>query len=130
MDIKVLTVIGGDVFNKIYSSSNNEEVKKPRNKAENRTSARNIIKRIFPNTLRLFIRDLRTVYQDYLLERYTLKKILSFKPDYIYERSSLYSTYGLRLSKTKILFFLKLMAAWWKLLVKIMACLVKLWQIG
>ncbi|MBI3517789.1 MAG: glycosyltransferase family 4 protein [Bacteroidetes bacterium] len=90
--IDVLPIIGGDIFGirseVIVSATVVQE-----------STMRKFIKKIVPDKLKLFYRDLRRVYLDYKFENKIIKQIKQYDPDAIYERSALYSTCGIRLSK-------------------------------
>lgn len=91
--IDVLPVIAGDVFGikseKIFNKAPSSQKK----------IIRTVIKKVVPGKLKLLYRDLRRVYFDYKFERKVVEQIRQYAPDAIYERSALFSTCGIRLSK-------------------------------
>ena len=93
---EVLPIIGGDVLNPEFfpEKQQNLDETKPR-----KNNVREIAKKLMPNKIRLFFRDVRTVLQDYKLEKSVSAKIREFGPDVIYERAAYLSTYGSRLAR-------------------------------
>jgi len=92
----VLPIIGGDVIKNtrtlnITPTSNS--------KTSKQNVLRERIKSFIPRRLRLFLRDLRTIWQERKLQRLTYNQIFDYKPDFIYERSGYLLSYGNRLSK-------------------------------
>lgn len=93
--LKVLPIIGGDIL----KVSDLTTKTKFGNQEWTKKGIRNILKAGLPTKLRLFLRDLRTISEDKKLEKLSFATIKKFKPDFIYERSSYLSTYGVRLAK-------------------------------
>lgn len=90
--IDVLPVIAGDIFGiKSEISFNIPSVQKK--------TIRTFIKKVVPDKLKLLYRDLRRIYSDYKFEKKIIGQIRQYAPDAIYERSALFSTCGIRLSK-------------------------------
>ena len=94
-DVDVLPFIGGDIFRGLPSKKADEGPVKE----DKPSSFRNIFKQALPKKIRLLLRDLRTVRQDYLFENKIIKRTREFSPDAIYERSGYLSTSGSRIAK-------------------------------
>jgi glycosyltransferase involved in cell wall biosynthesis len=91
-NIDVMPLIAGDIFgfnSKLAAS----------NATQQKSSFRTFLKRIFPEKLRLLYRDVRRIYSDYKFEKKVVGEIKRYSPDAIYERSALFSTSGLRISR-------------------------------
>lgn len=91
--IDVLPIIAGDIFG-IKS-----EVTFNTPSSFQKQTIRTFIKKIVPEKLKFLYRDLRRVYFDYKFEKKVIEQIRQYAPDAIYERSALFSTCGIRLSK-------------------------------
>jgi glycosyltransferase involved in cell wall biosynthesis len=90
--IDVLPVIAGDIFGiKSELSFNTLPGQKK--------TIRTFIKNVVPDKLKFLFRDFRRIYSDYKFEKKIVEQIRQYAPDAIYERSALFSTCGLRLSK-------------------------------
>jgi glycosyltransferase involved in cell wall biosynthesis len=88
----VLPFIAGDIFRiKSETTFISSSVKKD--------TLRGFIKKVVPEKIKLLYRDLRRVYFDYKFEGKIIEQIRQYAPDAIYERSALFSTCGIRLSK-------------------------------
>ena len=90
--IDVLPVIAGDIFGLKSEVITTESSTK-------KGTTRTVIKKIVPEKLRLLYRDFRRIYFDYKFEKKVIEQIRQYAPDAIYERSALFSTCGIRLSK-------------------------------
>lgn len=93
--IDVLPIIGGDKTDSI------DDGLSPVPETERRSTKkmRTIFKRIAPSKFRLFLRDLKTMYQSYQFEKQMLPIIKDFSPDAIYERSGYLSFCGNRIAR-------------------------------
>lgn len=91
-NIVVLPLIAGDILGSAKPAVTNVS-------AMPKDSVRSIVKRIVPKKLKYLYRDFRRVYEDYKFERRIIGQIKQFAPDAIYERSALFSTCGIRISK-------------------------------
>lgn len=91
-NIDVLPMIAGDVFGIKSINSFNVSVSKAH-------TLRSLVKKIVPLKFKLLFRDLRRIYLDYKFEGKIIEQIKHYAPDAIYERSALFSTCGIRLSK-------------------------------
>lgn len=91
-NIDVLPVIAGDIFG-IKNTTNSSTTSVSNN------TVRTFVKNVVPLKLKLLFRDIRRIYFDYKFENKVIEQIKQYAPDAIYERSALFSTCGLRLSK-------------------------------
>lgn len=91
-NIDVLPVIAGDIFG-IKNTTNSSTTSVSNN------TVRTFVKNVVPLKLKLLFRDIRRIYFDYKFENKVIEQIMQYAPDAIYERSALFSTCGLRLSK-------------------------------
>lgn len=91
-NIDVLPVIAGDIFG-IKNTTNSSTSSVSNN------TVRTFVKNVVPLKLKLLFRDIRRIYFDYKFENKVIEQIMQYAPDAIYERSALFSTCGLRLSK-------------------------------
>lgn len=92
--LEVLPIIGGNVLNTAQQPSIAAN-----SGGRSKKLFRQFVKHIIPRRIRLLVRDIRTLWQDRKLEKLTLARIVAFKPDFIYERASYLSTYGMRIAK-------------------------------
>ncbi|MBO9634033.1 MAG: glycosyltransferase [Chitinophagaceae bacterium] len=96
--VEILPVIGGDVVEK-KNGMPTPTTSQPVKASTQQTGIKKIIKSLMPDKFRLFLRDMRTFYEDRKIEKLSYQSILEFSPDVIYERSGYLSTYGTRLAK-------------------------------
>lgn len=94
-NIDVLPIVAGDVFsNAVPESTNSSD-----SSTSSKRSLRSIVKKFIPQKIKYLFRDFRRIYIDHKFEKKIIEQVRQFDPDFIYERSALFSTCGIRLSR-------------------------------
>lgn len=92
---EVFPLIAGDLMETAIPSHNPSKL----TTTTSIVPVRNFFKGMLPNKIRLLLRDIRTIWQDYQFEKLSINSVRNFKPDAIYERASYLSMYGSRMAK-------------------------------